>query len=347
MNPAPARDPAERLTFTVVIGVLIAVPLLTFLFSFGNVWDLARRLDVPTYVQPLVAPAVDLSVAGLFVALAYLSLRGIADDTLRPARHLLHLSGVATLALNCAGAVVDGKFGRAAFDGVGPMLLIGWGAVGPILLRLVMLARTLPMIRSVPDGNTDPATPVPADGMAVPAPAAPRTTDDPIGAPATTPPPVEQDPTGSPTGESTPTPTGSTGSGTDWDAELARIDLAGGPVEPALNVDPPADSTTEADQHAHGDESTPTSGGVALADRPTPVDPAPARPAARRGAPIDPQARRKLTPAQALTAARRIARKNGKPVTGEQLRIALGVGAKTARDLRDRVNAEIYPDAAS
>ncbi len=338
----PNRDPGERLTFVVVIGVLITVPLLTFLFSFGNVWDLARRLDVPTYVQPLVAPAVDLSVTGLFVALAYLSLRGVAEETLRPARHLLHLSGAATLALNCAGAIVDGKFGRAAFDGVGPMLLIGWGAVGPVLLRQVILARTLPMIRSVPDADTDPAQ-APADAMAVPAPASPRLPDTPTRPPATTPPPTEQDPTDTPTSESTPTPTESTGSGTDWDTELTHIDLlAGGPVEPALNIDPAADSTTEADQHAHDDESTSTSGGVALADRPGPVDPASARTAARRGAPIDPQARRKRTPAQTLTAARRIARKNGKPVSGEQLRTALGIGAKTARELRDRVNAELF-----
>jgi len=138
-NTTPDRDPVERLTFVAVVGVLVMVPLLTFLFSFGNVWSLARRLHVPTYVQPLVAPAVDLSVAGLFIALAYLSLRGVPKTDLRPARHLLHLSGLVTLALNCAEALAEGKYGRAAFDSVGPMLLIGWGAVGPLLLRQVLL----------------------------------------------------------------------------------------------------------------------------------------------------------------------------------------------------------------
>lgn len=136
------------------------------------------------------------------------------------------------------------------------------------------------------------------------------------------------------------------GSGTDWDTELARIDLSGGPVEPALNIDRPLDSTTEADQHESDGESPPAGGGVALADPPAPVDPTP-RPTTRGGRPIDPHARRKLTPAQALTAGRRIARKNGKPVTGEQLRTALGIGAKAARDLRDRINAELYPDGAA
>lgn len=154
-------DPAERLTFVVISVVLCAVPGLCFVFSFGNVWDLAARLNVPTYVQPLVAPAVDLSVTGLFVGLSYLTLRGIKEEDLAPARKLLHLSGFFTLALNCAGAVADHELGRAAFDAVGPTLLIGWGHVGPVLLRQVILARTLPMIRPVPD--TPPAN-VPQPG---------------------------------------------------------------------------------------------------------------------------------------------------------------------------------------
>jgi hypothetical protein len=43
---------------TVIMGVIVG---LTFLFGFGNVLNLALRLDVPAWVAPLVAPAVDLS----------------------------------------------------------------------------------------------------------------------------------------------------------------------------------------------------------------------------------------------------------------------------------------------
>ncbi|MBB4688789.1 hypothetical protein BJY18_006274 [Amycolatopsis jiangsuensis] len=38
---------------------------LTFLFGFGNVLNLALKLQVPVFVAPLVAPAVDLTVLGL------------------------------------------------------------------------------------------------------------------------------------------------------------------------------------------------------------------------------------------------------------------------------------------
>lgn len=185
-RPVATPDPAERMTFVVVMVVMAAVPALTFLFSFGNVWALARRLDVPTYVQPLVAPAVDLSVGGLFVALSYLTLRGVPREDLRPARRLLHASGLATLALNCAEPIISGHHGRAAFDAVGPLMLIGWGAVGPMLLRLVVLARTLPMIRTVPEpsgasGTVRPDEPDSREGdAALPSPPADLPGIDPI-----------------------------------------------------------------------------------------------------------------------------------------------------------------------
>jgi hypothetical protein len=42
-----------------------------------------------------------------------------------------------TLALNIAGSVTAGAYGRAAFDSVGPGLLIGWAETGPGMLRFL------------------------------------------------------------------------------------------------------------------------------------------------------------------------------------------------------------------
>nr|MDT0665715.1 hypothetical protein [Micromonospora sp. DSM 115978] len=53
---------------------------------------------------------------------------------LRPARRLLVFASVVTLALNIAEPVIAGDYGKAAFDAVGPALLIGWSEVGPGLL---------------------------------------------------------------------------------------------------------------------------------------------------------------------------------------------------------------------
>jgi len=58
---------------TLITGTVVG---LTFLFGFGNVLDLALHLGVPVWVAPLVAPAVDLSVIGLLLAIRHLSLAG-------------------------------------------------------------------------------------------------------------------------------------------------------------------------------------------------------------------------------------------------------------------------------
>jgi hypothetical protein len=42
---------------------------------------------------------------------------------------------VVTLALNVADPTVAGEYGKAAFDAVGSLLLIGWAEVGPGLLQ--------------------------------------------------------------------------------------------------------------------------------------------------------------------------------------------------------------------
>jgi hypothetical protein len=109
---------------TLIMGVVVG---LTFLFGFGNVLSLALRLGVPAWVAPLVAPAVDLSILGLLLGSRYLALMGAPLAQLRPVRRLLIFASVVTLALNVADPVVAGQYGKAAFDAVGPLLLIGMG----------------------------------------------------------------------------------------------------------------------------------------------------------------------------------------------------------------------------
>jgi hypothetical protein len=63
-----------------------------------------------------------------------------------------------TLALDVADPLVTGHYGKAAFDAVGPLLLIGWAEVGPVLLQAIA------SIRRQPSVVTDSP---PADGGAV------------------------------------------------------------------------------------------------------------------------------------------------------------------------------------
>jgi hypothetical protein len=119
-----------RQAVSVIIGVIVG---LTFLFGFGNVLSLALRLGV----APLVAPAVDLSVLALLVSLRRLALRGASVEQLRPGRRLLLFCSGVTLALNIADPLLLGEWGKAAFDAVGPLLLIGWADVGPGLLQAI------------------------------------------------------------------------------------------------------------------------------------------------------------------------------------------------------------------
>jgi hypothetical protein len=100
-----------------------------------NVLNLALRLGVPAWVAPLVAPAVDLSVIGLLLGTRHLALAGAPAAMLRPARRLLIFATVVTLALNVADPLVNGEYGKAACDAVGPLLLIGWAEVGPGFLQ--------------------------------------------------------------------------------------------------------------------------------------------------------------------------------------------------------------------
>ncbi|WP_199827675.1 hypothetical protein [Streptomyces specialis] len=110
---------------------------LTFLSGIGNVLPLGLRLGVSAYVAPLVAPAVDLSVLALLLGVRSLALNGAPPVEIRPARRLLVLASVMTLALNVMEPLLVGHYGKAAFDAVGPLLLIGWAEVGPGLLQAI------------------------------------------------------------------------------------------------------------------------------------------------------------------------------------------------------------------
>ncbi|WP_084022506.1 hypothetical protein [Amycolatopsis thermoflava] len=136
---------------TVTMGLVIG---LTFLFGFGNVLNLALKLQVPVLVAPLVAPAVDLTVLGLLVGTRHLALCGASDAVLRPARHLLLAASVVTLLLNVADPVCAGQWGKAAFDSVGPLLLIGWAEAGPGLLRALSEADVCSDARQPADGDS-------------------------------------------------------------------------------------------------------------------------------------------------------------------------------------------------
>ncbi len=78
----------------------------------------------------------------------------------------MHLSGLLTLALNIAEPLAAGHYGRAAVDTVAPVLLLGWGAVGPQLLRHLHAA-TRPAPVGEPAAEPTSAPPLP------PAPAPP------------------------------------------------------------------------------------------------------------------------------------------------------------------------------
>ncbi|WP_405972909.1 DUF2637 domain-containing protein [Streptomyces sp. NBC_00988] len=166
----------DRITQRTITAVMIVIAVLAFVFSFGNVWSLALRLGVPGPIAPLIAPMVDLSVVGLLVALRYLSLRGLPADQMTAATRLMHFSGLLTLALNVAEPIVAGHYGRAAVDAVAPLLLLGWGSVGPQLLRAFHTAARPAVLAPLAHGiETEPETASdvsrPAVPLAVPAPA--------------------------------------------------------------------------------------------------------------------------------------------------------------------------------
>jgi hypothetical protein len=164
-RPVAVPPSGERFARRVVTGCAVLVVAACFGFSFGNVLALGQHLGVPPYVAWLIAPAVDLTVVGLIVAVRHLSLRGIEGRRLRPARLLLVAAGLATWALNTAHALfVRRHLGMVAYDSLAPLLLIGWAEVGPWFLRQFR-ATAVTSTRSAPGrtGRTEASTAPGAD----------------------------------------------------------------------------------------------------------------------------------------------------------------------------------------
>ncbi len=145
-------------------AVVFIIAGLAFAFGFGNGWLLGLSLGVPGWIAPLVAPAVDLSVVALLATLHYLRAQGLGGQLIGP-RLLLAGCGLITCALNTARPVLAGAVGRACFDAVAPLLLIGWSEVGPRLLEL--LHSTVPDDLSLRT-NATTGTPVPDDFRTIP-----------------------------------------------------------------------------------------------------------------------------------------------------------------------------------
>jgi hypothetical protein len=184
--PAAKRDSVERLTYTAVITVITAVPALAFAFSFGNVGLHGVSLGVDARIAYLTGPAVDLSVVGLIVAASFLSHRGRTERELWPVHLMSVLCAAAMLYLNCGQAVYEHRWRLAVFDAVGPLLLVGWGSIGPWLLRQLASATagapahrtaSTPAARTAPQGERTAADPERTAPPTSPqsAPAAPRT----------------------------------------------------------------------------------------------------------------------------------------------------------------------------
>jgi len=117
------------------------------------------------WIAPLVAPAVDLSVIGLLIGSQRLSVNGGPAEVLRAVRRLLLFASLVTLSLNIAEPLIAGHYGRAAFDAVGPLLLIGWGEVAPDLLQAMQttdVARSGAPASDTPPGPAEQDRPAPS-----------------------------------------------------------------------------------------------------------------------------------------------------------------------------------------
>jgi hypothetical protein len=140
-HPTPRPDPGvgqqdgERMVRRFVTVLAVTVGGLCFLFSLGNVYQLAVDLELWAWIRPLVAPAVDLSLVALVVGIRFLARRGVSGKDLRRPRLFMLAVGLAAWALNTAHAVAERDWGKAAFDSLAPGLLIGWAEVLPWFLR--------------------------------------------------------------------------------------------------------------------------------------------------------------------------------------------------------------------
>jgi hypothetical protein len=180
-RPAGSADQAGETVVRRFVTVLaVVVGGLCFLFSAGNVYQLAVNLKLWVWIRPLVAPAVDLSLVALVVGIRFLARRGVSGPELRRPRLFLLAVGLAAWALNTAGAVAERDWGKAAFDSLAPGLLLGWAEVLPWFLRQFhavihpTVPVPLPLVASPPHGNGGPAPgPPPGPEPSAAAPAVP------------------------------------------------------------------------------------------------------------------------------------------------------------------------------
>jgi hypothetical protein len=152
LTPATATgvdQAGETVVRRFVTVLAVTVGGLCFLFSLGNVYQLAVDLELWVWIRPLVAPAVDLSLVALVVGIRFLARRGVTGRELRRPRLFMLAVGLAAWALNTAGAVAERDWGKAAFDSLAPGLLIGWAEVLPWFLRQFH-AITHPTVPTVP-----------------------------------------------------------------------------------------------------------------------------------------------------------------------------------------------------
>jgi hypothetical protein len=173
-----ADQAGERGVRRFVTVLAVVVGGLCFLFSAGNVYQLAVDLGLWAWIRPLVAPAVDLSLVALVVGIRFLARRGLSGAELRRPRLFLLAVGLAAWALNTAGAVAQRDWGKAAFDSLAPGLLVGWAEVLPWFLRqfhaVTHLAEDRAPVPTAGEAGTTgtvPASPTAALGR-VPVPAA-------------------------------------------------------------------------------------------------------------------------------------------------------------------------------
>jgi hypothetical protein len=134
-------DAVEAITFWVVGAGLCTIPLLVFFFSFGNVGAFAESLGMPHRIAYLNGPAIDLAATVCVVASSYLSTKDLSESRLWPLHLATFVCGLMMILLNTAGALHTRQWRLASVDCVGPVLLIGWGALAPWLWRNLTEAR--------------------------------------------------------------------------------------------------------------------------------------------------------------------------------------------------------------
>ncbi|MGW4349366.1 hypothetical protein ACWEL8_30430 [Streptomyces sp. NPDC004690] len=134
---------------------------------------------------------VGLSVVELLIALRYLTLRGVPEHDLKAGTRLLYLCGQLTLALNTAEPLLTGRYGRACLNTIAPLLLLGWGHVGPAFLAHFHT--------TAHQEDATAATPAPAPiaeplSTSAPAPKTAAPAPEPVSAATPAPPPAEAPP---------------------------------------------------------------------------------------------------------------------------------------------------------